>query len=255
MPELPEVLITAGKLKFLTNAKIVFIKSEQINNYIYMNYKPTNLYIASIFSVGKIIYIDTTKKLYEIHLGLTGRVLLSRSKIISPFTRACIKLQINKEIIYVNLIDERAFGYIRTVDCPHEHDFMTMKRTQFITNIMNTKSTIYSALINQKISRGVGSYIAHESLYKAGMSPLKRNLNEREALRLYNCIKSIIKISIHNNGNSWDNFIYPDGTVGHFYVKLNVYGKRNKPCFKCKNKYTFTRICGKGVTFCSTCQT
>ena len=71
---------------------------------------------------------------------------------------------------------------------------------------------------------------------------------------MLNIKRFILKKSISVGGTSIRNHLQPDGKLGYFVQKLQVYGKTKQKCTKCNNLITSIFISGRSTFFCSSCQ-
>ena len=75
------------------------------------------------------------------------------------------------------------------------------------------KTSIKSALLNQKIVAGLGNIYACESLFRSGISPKRRagNVQGLRAVKLIQAIKSVLKEAVEAGGSSIRDHIQPNG--------------------------------------------
>src|SRR5579863_4103414 len=115
-----------------------------------------------------------TKAQWIVHLGMTGRLQVCEPQAeILKHTHAILKLASGRELRFV---DPRRFGRLSVAvgfDAggiePLEADL-----DRFLLLFGGRKTPIKSALLNQKLLRGVGNIYADESLFRAGISPRRR---------------------------------------------------------------------------------
>ena len=110
--------------------------------------------------------------------------------------------------------------------------------------------------MDQSIIAGIGNIYASEILYKAKINPLRsvNNLNQNDLKNIINATKFILNKSISVGGTSIRNHLQPDGKLGYFVQKLQVYGKAKQKCLECNNLITSMVINGRSTFFCNTCQ-
>ena len=109
-----------------------------------------------------------------VHLGMTGRmVVCAPDSEIAKHTHAVAKLASGRELRFV---DPRRFGRLSVA-----HGFeaggsepLEVELDQFVSLFHGRKTPIKSALLNQKLLRGVGNIYADESLFRAGIRPRRR---------------------------------------------------------------------------------
>jgi formamidopyrimidine-DNA glycosylase len=255
MPELPEIEITLRKIKFLIGAEISGFLS--FNNSLITNTDVADVKIIDIFRSGKKIYLylDNSKHI-QISFGMTGYLHISKEIKRNPHLVLYFVIKHKDEVLFLSFIDERRFGsiLISTQFEILDEIYSTNGRKIFINKFLTSKAKVYSLLIDQNNAPGVGSYLAQESLWLSNIHPLAVNLPISRINVLYSNLCKIIKKSIKYNGATWDRFTYPDGSVGNFFDKLEVYGESNVKCSKCNNTYSFKKINSRNIKYCIVCQ-
>ena len=79
-------------------------------------------------------------------------------------------------------------------------------------------------------------------------------LKPKEVAKLFRAIKKILAEAIKKQGSSADTYVDAYGQPGKYLPFLKVYGRKGKPCFKCKAKIKAISLGGRGTTFCPKCQ-
>jgi len=118
------------------------------------------------------------------------------------------------------------------------------------------KTPIKSALLNQKLLRGVGNIYADESLFRAGIRPRRRaaSLTRKVLTRLYAAIQEVLKEAIALGGSSVSDYVDADGEEGFFQLQHRVYGREGEPCLVCKTPIKRIVISGRSSHYCPKCQ-
>lgn len=276
MPELPEVeTVCLALSKILNNSKVSNIKIFRkdlrwtIKDNLELDLKEKIL--KKPFRRGKYILIPTSKAhILLFHLGMSGtiKILSGEYKVIK---HDHVKINIETEdnnyftIVYN---DPRRFGYIDFFHVskiknhfllkklgvePFEKDF-TIEYLQ--KKIYNKSKCVKNFLMDQSIISGIGNIYANEILYKANISPLRTvdKLNKEHLKSIIVATKFILKKSINAGGTSIRNHLQPDGKLGYFVQKLNVYGKNKSKCNKCNNVIVLININNRSTYYCSNCQ-
>jgi formamidopyrimidine-DNA glycosylase len=265
MPELPEVETIRRDLEKYTLGKR--IKEVIINNpKIIKEPKPQEfkkrvegLTIKNISRKAKVLILELSSKDYVvIHLRLTGVLTYGEKK---TEARVSFLLSDNK---YLNLSDQRMLGEIRLVKDWKELKFIKelgpepfqISLEEFKEMIKKKKMKIKSLLMDQKFISGVGNVYAAESLFRAGIHPLRlaSSLKDEEINLLFEEIKNVLVEAIKFRGSSVDTYRDLSGEKGKFEDKLQVYGRENKPCLKCKTPIRRISLGGRGTYFCPKCQ-
>lgn len=193
-----------------------------------------------------------------VHLGMTGRLqVCSPEDEIAKHTHAIAKLASGRELRFV---DPRRFGRLSVASAgdfdaggvePLEVDLET-----FIKLFRGRKVFIKSALLNQKLLRGVGNIYADESLFRAGIRPRRRasSLSREELTKLHRAIKQVLREAIKAGGSSISDYVDADGEEGFFQLRHRVYGSEGEPCLVCKTPIKKIIVGGRSTHYCPKCQ-
>jgi len=199
-----------------------------------------------------------TQAQWIVHLGMTGRLQICEPQSeILKHTHAILKLASGRELRFV---DPRRFGRLSVARAggfdaggiePLEADL-----DRFLALFRGRKTPIKSALLNQKLLRGVGNIYADESLFRSGIRPRRRaSAITREQLgRLLASVKEVLREAIALGGSSISDYVDADGEEGFFQLKHRVYGREGEPCLVCKTPVKRVVIAGRSSHYCSKCQ-
>jgi formamidopyrimidine-DNA glycosylase len=217
--------------------------------------------IDRVHRVGKTIVIDLTRKntaaQFLIHLGMTGRLLVSTPDTpIPPHTHAILTLSSGRELRFV---DARRFGRLSVADETYTgpgKEPLTIPLEDFIALFRNRKTPIKAALLNQNLLHGVGNIYADEALFHAGVRPLRHagRLTRAELTRLRTALQKVLREAIKLGGSSVSDYVDADGVAGFFQLHHHVYSRTNEPCRICKTPIKRITVGGRGTHFCPTCQ-
>ncbi len=107
-------------------------------------------------------------------------------------------------------------------------------------------------LLDQTVIAGLGNIYADESLFRAGLHPLRLagDLSAGEVARLHRAIRAVLREAIEQQGTSLD-WVWPGG---HMQERLRVYGQRGRPCPRCATPIAYARVMQRGTHFCPRCQ-
>jgi formamidopyrimidine-DNA glycosylase len=191
-----------------------------------------------------------------VHLGMTGRMLVCNpGQALEKHTHAIAKLASGRELRFV---DPRRFGRLSVA-----HGFeaagsepLEVELDAFIHLFHGRKTPIKSALLNQKLLRGVGNIYADESLFRSGVRPRRRaaSLTRKELVLLYAAVQEVLKEAIALGGSSVSNYVDADGEEGFFQLQHRVYGREGEPCLVCKTPIKRVVIAGRSSHYCPNCQ-
>ncbi len=197
-----------------------------------------------------------SKSQWIVHLGMTGRLQVceAQSEIVKH-THAILKLSSGRELRFV---DPRRFGRLSVANAA---DFggvepLEVDLDRFLALFHGRKTPIKSALLNQKLLRGVGNIYADESLFRAGIRPRRRasTITRDQLGKLLVAIKEVLQQAIALGGSSISDYVDADGEEGFFQLQHRVYGRESEPCLVCKTPIKRVVIAGRSSHYCPECQ-
>ena len=103
---------------------------------------------------------------------------------------------------------------------------------------------------------GIGNIYAAESLFRAGVSPLRAaNRISRQRYRvLAEAIRATLASSIAAGGSSVRDYVHSDGGAGSFQLSCTVYGRQGLPCPTCGAPVVSMRQGGRASFYCRHCK-
>ena len=198
------------------------------------------------------------KAQWIVHLGMTGRLQVCDPQTEAlKHTHAILKLSSGRELRF---IDPRRFGRLSVASSgnfdatgvePLEVDLV-----QFVELFRGRKTPIKSALLNQKLLRGVGNIYADESLFRAGIRPRRQaaTVSREQFAKLHTAVKEVLREAIKLGGSSVSDYVNADGEEGFFQLQHRVYGRESEPCLVCKTPVKRIVIAGRSSHYCPKCQ-
>jgi formamidopyrimidine-DNA glycosylase len=199
-----------------------------------------------------------TKAQWIVHLGMTGRLQVCAPEAeVVKHTHAILRLSSGRELHFV---DPRRFGRLSVAQAG---DFdaagvepLEVDRDRFLTLFRGRKTPIKSALLNQKLLRGVGNIYADESLFRAGLRPRRRaaTITRDHLGKLLIAVKAVLNEAIALGGSSISDYVNSDGEEGFFQLQHRVYGREGEPCLVCKTPIKRVVIAGRSSHYCPKCQ-
>jgi formamidopyrimidine-DNA glycosylase len=193
-----------------------------------------------------------------VHLGMTGRMQVCEPQAeVEKHTHAILRLSSGRELRFV---DPRRFGRLSVAPAA---DFdaggiepLEVDLDRFIPLFRGRKTPIKSALLNQKLLRGVGNIYADESLFRAGIRPRRRaaTITREQLAKLHASVKVVLKEAIALGGSSISDYVDANGDEGSFQLKHRVYGREGEPCLVCKAAIKRIVIAGRSSHYCPKCQ-
>lgn len=191
-----------------------------------------------------------------VHLGMTGRmVVCPPDSEIAKHTHLVAKLASGRELRFV---DPRRFGRLsvaRGFEAGGSEP-LEVQLEHFLDLFHGRKTPIKSALLNQKLLRGVGNIYADESLFRAGIRPRRQAalLTREDLRRLYPAVQEVLREAIALGGSSVSDYVDADGEKGFFQLQHRVYGREGEPCLVCKTPIKRVVIAGRSSHYCPKCQ-
>ena len=274
MPELPEVETVCRALsKVIKNSrikKIEFYRKDlrwQVKDNLEVSLK-NNIFIDP-YRRGKYILIPTnTDKIFLIHLGMSGQIRIKKKDIVQKHDHMRMIVENNNKNFVITYNDSRRFGYIDLFKKKELREHFLLSKigveplgreltTEYLQNNFKKRViNIKNALIDQKIIAGIGNIYASEILYKAKINPLRKvnSLSQNDLNSIITFTKIILKKSIDVGGTTIRDHMQPDGSLGYFKQKLQVYGKVNEKCKTCNSFIVKEVISNRSTFICKHCQ-
>ncbi len=191
-----------------------------------------------------------------VHLGMTGRlVVCPPDSEMAKHTHLVAKLTSGRELRF---IDPRRFGRLSVAQGFEAggSEPLEVQMDHFVSLFHGRKTPIKSALLNQKLLRGVGNIYADESLFRAGVRPRRRasSLTREDLRRLYPAVQQVLREAIALGGSSVSDYVDADGEEGFFQLQHRVYGREGEPCLVCKTTIKRVVIASRSSHYCPKCQ-
>lgn len=111
-------------------------------------------------------------------------------------------------------------------------------------------------LLDQSQVAGIGNIYADESLFRAGIHPLRRadSLTLEEIARLHQAIRAVLELGIEHGGTSFSRHQDIWGQEGWNRDHLQVYNREGDPCLRCGTAIVRIVVAPRSAHFCPTCQ-
>ena len=201
--------------------------------------------------------LDALTAQWIVHLGMTGRIVICEpSAEIAKHTHLIAKLESGSEL---HFIDPRMFGKLSVHPGgfdPGGSEPLEVNEERFVALFRGRKTPIKSALLNQKLLRGVGNIYADESLFRAGIRPRRRaaTITRRQLVKLHKAVAEVLREAIAQGGSSISDYVDADGAEGFFQLQHRVYGREDEPCLVCGTSIQRVVLAGRSSHYCSKCQ-
>lgn len=112
-------------------------------------------------------------------------------------------------------------------------------------------------LLDQRIVAGLGNIYVCEALWRAGIHPRKPagKVTGPQLQRLVPAIREVLEASIADGGSTLRDYAAPNGELGYFATRFDVYGREGEPCRR-DDGGIIRRIAqgGRSTWFCAKCQ-
>jgi len=202
---------------------------------------------------------DAGNAQWIVHLGMTGRLVVCEPAAeIAKHTHLIAKLASGRELRF---IDPRMFGKLSVHLHPGGFDPggvepLEVSEERFVALFRGRKTPIKSALLNQKLLRGVGNIYADESLFRAGIRPRRRAaaITRQQLGTLHRAVREVLGEAIALGGSSISDYVDADGEEGFFQLQHRVYGREGEPCPVCGTAIRRVVLAGRSSHYCAKCQ-
>ena len=270
MPELPEVETVARGLvgplvgQTFTGATVRWPRTIAFPSVAQFEKQIVGRRIASVSRRGKFVVVNLDQGALLIHLKMSGRLQVEPSgKPLDKHAHTVFDLDNGQQLCFH---DVRKFGRVYLVSDPTQitgglgpeplaADFAV---DDFRRLLARRKGRLKSLLLNQEFLAGLGNIYADESLFAAGLHPLRKadSLTQEEQARLYQAIRAVLGRAVEGRGTTLDDggFLDARGEAGTYQDQVTVYGRTGKPCLVCGSAIERTVLGGKSTHYCPRCQ-
>jgi formamidopyrimidine-DNA glycosylase len=274
MPELPEVEVSRqGLLPFLPGQHIVdaIFRTPKLRHELPQSLvsRLTGLRVESISRRGKYLLFDCESAQgggwLIMHLGMSGSV-----RLVAPGTPA--QKHDHVDLVFalttLRLRDPRRFGTLLWHEggAVETHPLLTVLGIEPLSPAFDgdwlfsatrrRSSPIKPLLMDSHLIVGIGNIYASESLFCAGISPLRaaNRISRQRCLILVAAIRATLEASIAAGGASVRDYVHSDGGAGSFQLSCAVYDRLGQPCPNCARPLRSLRQAGRSTFYCPSCQ-
>jgi formamidopyrimidine-DNA glycosylase len=221
--------------------------------------------VLSVDRRGKYLLIRFHPGCLLIHLGMSGSLrILDSQSVAGKHDHFDLLLSNGKAL---RLRDPRRFGAVLwTAPSPETHPLIASLGPEplgadFDAAYLHAQGTrrriaIKSLIMDSKILVGVGNIYASESLFRAGIHPLRASnrISAQRYANLVEAIQAVLTEAIAVGGTTLRDFQREDGSPGYFAQELQVYGRSGEACPVCGEPISSRTIGQRSSFFCSRCQ-
>ena len=269
MPELPEVETTLrGISPHILKRKVtaVTVRQPRLRWPIPENLAALMQHqtLLNISRRGKYLLLQFAQGSALIHLGMSGSLRIIKT-IEPPMVHDHFDLVFGD--IALRYCDPRRFGCLLWLEGePLEHSLLAHLGPEPLTDDFTAEylfqrtrkrsQPIKQLIMDSKVVVGVGNIYANESLFMAGIKPIRKaaSLTRKNCADLVRDIKFVLQRSINQGGTTLRDFVGGDGKPGYFQQKLLVYGRGGKACSNCEKPLKEIRMNDRTTVYCVNCQ-
>ena len=200
-----------------------------------------------------------TPRILLLHLGMSGGLYVQpQSRPEPPMVRHSFSLDDGRELRFV---DGRKFGKLWLVDDPQEvlpplspdplGDGFTAEL--LAQTLSGRNAPIKALLLEQSIAAGIGNLYADESLFMAGIHPLRpgSDLSGEEIARLRQSIVDVLTAAVAIYDKSrLDNWPDPPRALHTWTIPRTA----GETCPRCGGPMAVARVRARSTWFCTACQ-
>lgn len=274
MPELPEVEVCRrGLLPEVSGRTVsqVVLRAPRLRHEL-----PASLVdalvgrrVATILRRGKYLLFDCRDAggggWLIVHLGMSGNL-----RLVAPGEAPAKHDHV--DIVLGNIVlrfsDPRRFGTVlwHAGPEPEEHPLLADLGVEPLHDefdgawlygaLRRRSGPIKPALMDGHMVVGVGNIYAAESLFRAGISPLRaaNGVSRERVERLAAAIRETLAAAIAAGGSSIRDYVHSDGSSGWFQIECGVYDRAGEPCRRCCTTIKQIRQAGRSTFYCPGCQ-
>jgi formamidopyrimidine-DNA glycosylase len=292
MPELPEVeTVRRGLQPVMEEARFVRVEARRPDlRFPFPRNFAARLEGQTVTGLGrraKYLLADLSSgEVLLMHLGMSGSFhVVHGSDESGPgkFHHVRSKLTAHDHVVFhmsngavVTFNDPRRFGYMKLI-ARHElnqHPMIEALGPEPLGNAFDgamlaqacagKKTSLKSALSDQKVVAGLGNIYVCEALHRAHLSPRRRastiatkgGAPAERAHLLADAIKAVLNDAIKAGGSSLRDHRQTDGDLGYFQHSFRVYDRAGEKCPTPKCKGRIRRIVQgtRSTFFCPVCQ-
>lgn len=222
--------------------------------------------VESIRRRGKWIVLELNgSRRFLIHLGMTGRLTVADADApVEDHTHLVFTLDNGCHLRYCDI---RRFGSATLFDS--ESGLQTffgeaklgpepweLLPSDWHTKVSSSRRVLKAILLDQQMVAGVGNIYADESLFESRLPPTLTGdtLTKKTSERLRRAIVAVLERAIERRGSTIRNYVGGSGLRGGYQEEFRVYGRRGKPCTRCKTPIVSMRLAGRATHYCPCCQ-
>lgn len=222
--------------------------------------------IAAVGRRGKnVVVIFEDEGRLMVNLGMTGRLVLNDAPRASDLRHVAVRFELEdgRDLLYD---DVRRFGLLRIYE-PEEWPARDAELgleplgegftgDALWTLTKRSRTPIRNFLLDQRKLAGVGNIYALEALFRAGIRPTRRahRITRDQAGALRDALRAVLAEAISYRGTTVSDYRDASGEAGGFAPRLQVYGRKDRPCRVCATPIKRTMLTNRSAFYCPSCQ-
>lgn len=257
MPELPEVEVTAQRLRSsLIGATLVSCRfGNKRLRHPFPKSAMSRLCGTSLTDIGrraKYLLLQFPQGWLAVHLGMSGSMELRsplKPSVLHDHVRLSFQSARGKplDVVYH---DPRRFGSWRWIERDGQEKLdellsasplgveplsPSFDGTVLYQQSRDKKASIKQWLLAGQAVVGVGNIYASEALFAARIHPrrMAKTLSRAQCTELADAIRMILTNAIQAGGSTLQDFVAPDGSTGRYGASHQVYGREGRACPRC----------------------
>lgn len=227
--------------------------------------------IVAVRRRAKYLLIDCRRAGVEgsliIHLGMSGNLRFVPGDL-PPEKHDHFDLLLTNQIL--RFADPRRFGVVLWQPGPpalaERHPLLASQGLEPLSGdftvdwlyaaLARRSGPIKPALMDSHLVVGIGNIYASESLFRAGISPLRaaNRISRARYEVLVPAIRETLSDAIAAGGSSIRDYVHSDGGAGCFQIQAGVYDRAGEPCLRCGGVVKQVRQAGRSTYYCPGCQ-
>lgn len=270
MPELPEVETTVrGLARYLEGERLSRVETRRAD--LRRPFPPDLVQVltgATVTSLGRrakygLVHTDRGQTMV-FHLGMSGRWRIEPDEI-GKHDHLVLETGSGHTLA---LCDPRRFGSVDLVETDRLEawpPFAAMGpeplgddlTAPYLKQALSGRSAaIKLMLLDQRIVAGLGNIYVCEALFRAGISPIKAagKVSAAALERLVPEIRSVLREAIEAGGSTLRDYAQPDGELGYFSKRFDVYDREGQSCVRCSAPIKRIVQGGRSTWHCAKCQ-
>lgn len=276
MPELPEVEVCRlGIAPELEGERIlgVTIRAPKLRHEIppALGELLPGCVIVAVRRRGKYLLIDCRRDGVEgtliVHLGMSGKLRFAPLDL-APARHDHFDLRLARQIL--RFTDPRRFGVILWQAGPpaaaEQHPLLAVQGIEPLSDAFTVdwlraafsrrNAPVKPVLMDSHLVVGIGNIYASESLFRAGISPLRAasRISRLRCAVLVDAVRETLSAAIAAGGSSIRDYVQSDGSSGWFQIQAGVYDRAGQPCVRCGDVVRQIRQAGRSTYYCPSCQ-